>query len=375
MNKKNLQMIFKKYIDNFEHINNKTNDENYKWEIAQQFQAFDVDAEDFVGMLTQMWKLSANLVDSSRQLPFYALVDYAKEEPETVREMFRKLFMDEHMEWEIKQKHIQEFIEASETLRQKYSPDSHLYVNNQRSVMQYLFLRYPESNFGYKASQAKSFADCIEFYEDWGPMTHFRLDVYYKMCEQLVEEIKNNEALLKTHKSRYENTDRNFHPDKNLHILAMDIIYSSQAYDFYNGITFEPINAQTKKLHIERMAKAKELEVAHEKAAEDYALLTDAKAYFVDLFRAGEIVSHRKFGEGKVEVCDGSRITVKFSQLKCSKELGLFTCLLNGLLSYNSEDLNEKIKLYENVMRRESQIVQAYKRTAEELQPYIEYLD
>lgn len=97
MNRNNLQSIFKKYIDNFEILNNEKNDETYKWEIAQEFQKFDVDAEDFVEMLTHMWKVSENLIDSSQQLPFYALVEFARREPETVREMFRKLFAEEHL--------------------------------------------------------------------------------------------------------------------------------------------------------------------------------------------------------------------------------------------------------------------------------------
>lgn len=47
MNKSYLHYIFQKYIDNFETLNNKTNKETYKWEVAQAFQSFDVDAEDF----------------------------------------------------------------------------------------------------------------------------------------------------------------------------------------------------------------------------------------------------------------------------------------------------------------------------------------
>lgn len=78
MNRENLRIIFQKYIDSFEYINNKENNENYKWEIVQKFQAFDVDAPDFADMLSKMWKISENLIDSSQQLPFYALVDYAK---------------------------------------------------------------------------------------------------------------------------------------------------------------------------------------------------------------------------------------------------------------------------------------------------------
>lgn len=166
MNKSNLLSIFKKYIDNFEMLNNKENDETYKWEIAEKFQSFDVDAKDFAEMLNGMWKASANLIDSSQQLPFYALVDFSQKEPETVREMFRKLYENEFLDINKKQSVIDDFIASSEQLRQKYYPNSRLYTNNQRSVMMYLFLRYPNSNYGYKASQAKSFADCIEFYDD-----------------------------------------------------------------------------------------------------------------------------------------------------------------------------------------------------------------
>lgn len=375
MNQRNLQTIFQKYIDNFEYINNQEHDENYKWEIAYQFQSFDVEAENFAEMLAEMWKISANLIDSSQQLPFYALVDYAKKEPETVREMFRKLFADEQMDITTKQERIEEFVRSSEILRQKYYPDSRLYINNQRSVMQYLFLRYPESNYGYKASQAKSFANCIEFYDDWGPMTDFRLDVYYRMCDLLVEEIKKNEALFKTHYSRYENTTRKLHPDANLHILALDIIYSSQVYDFYKGMFFAPINEQARKLHIERVAKAKKLEQAMQKADKDNALLTEAYEYFIENFNDGVVVKHRTFGEGRIESCDGSFVTITFPKVGGVKKLGLFVSLLNGLLTCDLIDFNEKIDLYRDVMKREQQIPQTLKRATEEIQPYLEYLD
>ena len=265
MKQSNLHLIFKKYIDNFERINDDKNDENYKWEIAENFQNFDLDAPNFAEELERLWKLSDNLIDNYRQLPFYALVDYAKHEPEKVREMFKKLFNASDLIPELKQKSIEEFIVESETLRQKYRPYSHLYINNQRSVMMYLFLRYPNTNYAYKASQAKSFADCVEFYEDWGPMTDFKLETYYRFCDQLVEEVKNCEELVQTHLSRYENTAKKLYSDDNFHILVFDIIYSSQAYNLLDGITYNSINMQTRKLYFEKLAKAEELKVNLEK--------------------------------------------------------------------------------------------------------------
>ena len=99
MDKKNLQVIIQKYIDNFEYINNEKNDENYKWEVAAQFQSFDLNAENFPDMLAEMRKLSYNLIDSGHQLPFTALINFSQKEPDTVREMFRKLFADEYIAW------------------------------------------------------------------------------------------------------------------------------------------------------------------------------------------------------------------------------------------------------------------------------------
>ena len=375
MNKTNLQVIFKKYIDNFEILNNKENDETYKWEIAQEFQAFDIDAEDFAEMLNRLWKISSNLIDSSQQLPFYALVDFARKEPETVREMFRKLYADEHLDCDAKQKTITDFINASEELRMKYYPDSRLYINNQRSVMMYLFLRYPDSNYGYKASQAKSFADCIEFYDDWGPMTDFRLDIFYRMCDQLIEEIKANEALVATHKSRFENTDRNLYPDENYHILALDIIYSSQAYNFYGDMTFAPINAQARKLHFERVAKAKELADTVEKAKEAAESLAQAKEYLDKKLTKGVMVRHRMFGEGSIEKCTGTIVSVYFPKVNETKHLGLVVAVGNGLLTLESEEATATLKEYLPVLNKEQDIPKNLARAIEELQPYLEYLD
>lgn len=375
MNQKNLQVIFKKYIDHFERINSVENDENYKWEIAQKFQEFDIDAPDFADMLLKMLKISENLIDSSQQLPFYALVDYARKEPETVREMFRALFANEYLDVEAKQATIVEFIEASEELRKKYSPDSRLYMNNQRSVMMYLFLRYPNSNYGYKASQAKSFADCIEFYDDWGPMNDFNLGIYCRMCDQLVEEIKKCDALVATHKSRYENTDRKFHADENLHILALDIIYSSQVYNFYDGMTFAPINAQARKLHFERVKKANELKEALEKAQVADALLAEAREYFIKTFETIKTVKHKMFGEGTVEAFDGSILTVHFPKVDATKKLGLTMSLQNKLIVCEAEGFAEAVEKYSDVMKYEHQIPSNLKKAVEEIQPYLEYLE
>lgn len=376
MNNGNLQRIFKSYIDNFESINTK-HDESYKWEIAQKFQDFDVETDDFVAMLTKMWKASENIIDSSHQLPFYALVDYATNfgEVETVREMFRNLFGQELLSPTEKQERIDDFLRKSEELRMKHKPDSHLYIANQGTVMQLLFLRYPNSNYGYKASQAKSFADCIEFYDDWGPMTAFHLDVYNRMCDQVIEEIKKNEVLLETHRSRYENTDRAFHADEAFHILLLDIIYSSQTYNFYEGIEFSPITAQARKLHFEKVSKAKELEELLKAAQEDAVLLAEAQEYLKNTLTEGLILRHKTFGDGRIKSLIGSILEVEFPQRGDTKKLGLIVSMTNRLLVFDETEIAEAIMQYIPVLQKERDIPEKVKRAQEALEPYRDYLE
>lgn len=376
MNKSNLQSIFKSYIDNFESINTK-HDESYKWEIADRFQAFDVEADDFVGVLTKMWKASENIIDSSHQLPFYALVDYATNygEAETVRDMFRQLFADEVLDATEKQKRIDAFLEKSEELRLKHKPDSHLYIANQGTVMQLLFLRYPNSNYGYKASQAKSFADCIEFYDDWGTMTDFHLDIYNRMCDQVIEEIKQCQALLDTHRSRYEDTDRHFHADENLHILLLDIIYSSQTYNFYEGISFSPITAQARKLHFEKIAKAKELEKALNEAQTDAVLLAEGLEYLSNTLKAGMSVQHKTFGDGFIQGVKGTRLDVEFPQQGKVIQLNIPIVVTNRFITFEDATITEGILKYIPILQKENDIPNRVKRAAEALEPYNEYLE
>ncbi len=375
MNNGNLQRIFKSYIDNFESINTK-HDESYKWEIAQKFQDFDVEADDFVAMLTKMWKASENIIDSSHQLPFYALVDYATNygEAETVREMFRNLFGQEVLSPAEKQERIDDFLRKSEELRMKHKPDSHLYIASQGTVMQLLFLRYPNSNYGYKASQAKSFADCIEFYDDWGPMTAFHLDVYNRMCDQVIEEIKKNEALLETHRSRYENTNRTFHADEAFHILLLDIIYSSQTYNFYEGIEFSPITAQARKLHFEKVAKAKELEELLKAAQEDAVLLAEAQEYLKNTLTEGLMLRHKTFGDGVIKSLVGAILEVEFPQRGETKKLGLIVSMTNRLLVFDETEITEVIMKYIPVLQKERDIPEKVRRAQEALEPYMDYL-
>ena len=140
-------------------------------------------------------------------------------------------------------------------------------------------------------------------------------------------------------------------------------------------MTFTPINAQARKLHFERVAKAKELAEAVEKAKEDAELLNQAQKYLGKVLTEGASVKHRMFGEGRVEKTAGTIVSVFFPKVSETKNLGLVVAFGNGLMTLTSDEETAKIKEYIPVLSKENDIPKNLTRAIEELQPYLEYLD
>lgn len=372
MNSKNLQSLFAKYIEQFEFINNQTNDENYKWAIAQMFHnEFDIESRDFSTMLEHIWTATSNLIDNARQLPFFALVDYSRREPETVREMFRDLFQPDDGDLKARQARIDLFLAQAEALRMKYFPDSWKYKNDQRSVMAYLFLHDSEENYLYKSTQAHEFADCVEFYDDWGSGSNFKLSVYYRMCDELVKAMREYEPLMKTHESRFSGHTNDYYADKNLHILAFDMIYTSQVYGLYNGIPYAHPNTQEKKLYLERIEKARSLQAEYDEAEKTAALLEDVRKYLQSALTVGHTVSHKVFGAGTITSIDSATVVVQFDKVG-EKKFMLMEAFGKGFLSVNEPELNDYIKQHLSVMVDANSILRRLKSAEVALEPYID---
>lgn len=382
MNKDRLRQIFANYIENFERINNSEHDENYKWRIAHLFHdLINPESPDFAEKIKEAWNLSANLIDSSNRYCFSALVTCAEKEPEAVKALFKNLFADDYGDLSVRQDKILKFIDDANALTSRLHSDNGVFMNDQRSAMAYLFLFDPDNHYLYKASEARSFASCIEFYDDWGSGAGFKLDIYYRMCDALVEEIKNSKELIETNKSRFYGKNNSkvndMYPDNNYHILAFDIIYGAPEfrYNFYKGIPFSNITAQARKLHEERVLKAQELFNKLRKAQEDADLLAEAKKYFSDNIVVGLIVHHKMFGEGKIVEINDNNIFVLFSRNNETKKFTLMSSFVGKFLSADISDLSEKVEKYQIIAQREQSIVSSLDRAIKELEPYKEYLD
>lgn len=132
MNKTNVQQIFSHYLDKFEYITDTNgHNENYKWFIAKKFRslmddALSKNADEFVNALNEAKKATKNIIDSYTQ-PFAGLVEFAKYEPETVKQMFIDLYSDDGGNIHKQEKLISDFFDKSNKLLNKYSPESFLY--------------------------------------------------------------------------------------------------------------------------------------------------------------------------------------------------------------------------------------------------------
>ena len=374
MNTSRLQQLFAHYIDKFEYINNPELNENYKWEIVKQYQdVFNLDAPDLAGMLTEAWRITSNLIDSQFQQPFYALIAYAREEPETVRTMFRDLFADDDGDLKIRQQKISAFIAKSEELKEKYAPGSWRYTNDQRSVMSYLFFHDPESNYLFKSTEAHEFADCVEFLEDWGAGANFKLDIYYRMCDELVEAMRQSPALMATNASRYENEEKDLYDDPNLHLLAFDMIYSSQVYHLYDGISYSHPNSAEKKLYRERIEKAGQLKDAYDQARADYDKVERIRQLVLEHLHVGDTVSHKSFGQGEVTAIDGQNVAVQFPGQPAPKKFMLLPSLGGGFISLGTPD-DQIIKENAKLLQMDTSLSRRLKSAEEDLLPYQQYL-
>lgn len=382
MNENRVYQLFDKYIKNFEIINTK-HQEYYKWQVAKAFkpamdETLNAPVDEFASKLYDVKKQTSNLIDSYTT-PLYGLCKFAEEEPETVQQMLRELLeVDDGGDLKLRREHILAFLQKSHALRDKYYPDSYLYKDDFHSVTGYMFLYDPDNNYMFKSSHALKFADCVEYYDDWGYGNDVKLDVYYRMCDQLVDYIKQSDALLKTNESRFVgNFDidpETMHPDREKHILAFDLIYCCSSYDLFDGISFVRSKSSERQLMQEKKRKAQELYEKLLEARDNDKKLAEAKEYVRKAYVKGTQLHHKKYGKGTIIEAAGGTITVDFPK-EGEKKLGVYRSVALDLISIDSEEYKTRISEYAGYLKKEESIKSTISYSEKQFQPYSEYLD
>lgn len=213
MNEAVLQII-EAYKADFERVNA---EERYKWEAIEWYrQKWDINAEDFAGMLGEAFKKSSNLLAAAMYYPLRMVSAYAKEEPETVRELFKVLYNEKLP--------FSERYEMFRTGFEKFvSPKKLNHYQDLRAISVYLTFEYPEKYFMYKYKMYKQFKEKIGYVESAAPKSDAeKYDNYIAMCNRILEFVKKDEALQEVSRARLNGA---CYKDEALHILTHDIIY------------------------------------------------------------------------------------------------------------------------------------------------------
>lgn len=221
MNVKMFSTIYDYYKQHYGEIEK---NEIYKWEAVVQFQnTWDIEAQDFADMLRKSLSKTNNLMSSGNYYPRKMIVWAAEKEPETVRELFRRLF---DLNVDIKER-IMYFRSGVEDVIQRHKEGtvSKSYQDD-RAIMVYLNMKYPEKYYLYKYSMFTKFAELIDYAElpKAGDIT--LLFVFESMCEMILNRVLEDEELL----HKYEERRKKYY-DPEYHLLVQDIIYSCYYFE------------------------------------------------------------------------------------------------------------------------------------------------
>lgn len=221
MNYKTLENIVSFYKKNYKKIENK---ELYKWQAFQTFHDnWDLEADDFYEMLEKSLIDISNLMSASQYYPKRMILWMAEKNEEAVRKMFEILY-DPGIPLEDRMK---SFKAAAKELVEKYKEKNvHHTYQDDRAIMVYLSLRYPEKYYLYKFKMFKEFANFIDY--DWIPKSGHveNLFRFESLCNMIKNYIMQDVELMELYKPRKEK-----YYDPEYHLLVQDIIYTINYMD------------------------------------------------------------------------------------------------------------------------------------------------
>ncbi len=186
--------------------------------------------------------------------------------------------------------------------------------------------------------------DYTHYSDDFGTGVNFDLRKYYKMCDQIVEAIKNHPTLLDMHKARMTAT---MYGDEKYHVLAYDIIYSAMTYKLYNNLGFEV--GLTKKQRIIRRT-TETIQGGLQNKQDEFNALFAEYDKIKDFSASGVTVQHVKYGEGTILSNDSEFLNILFSDGEKKITAAAFN---KGFISTKREDV---IDMINNIIELKKQI-------------------
>lgn len=202
--------------------------EKYKWEAVKWFQDnWDVNAEDFAGMLSRSLDKTYNLLASMNNFPARMITGFAKTAPEEVRAMYIDLFDETKEVYE----RINAFKMQSSILLEKYGNGAGQHYQYENAITTYLWLRYPDKYYVYKISEVKSVSDELESdyrFKRRRVAAEDNIRNFFKFYNEICEELKQDTELVNLFRSQLTS---DCYPDPELKTLTFDVgFYISREY-------------------------------------------------------------------------------------------------------------------------------------------------
>lgn len=301
MNRKNLEQLFRNYIDNFEFINNPAgHNEKYKWDAVEQVQkCWDLNANNLADMIKCAFSQSYNLINNRIVQPVSGLVCAAREEPKKVYKALEVLLEDTE-DVDEKQDKIAAFADEINAILEKHYPGKWKYTQDNRSVIMYLAMIDPAHNYMFKSTPAHYFARWMEYPTDIGSGATFKLKHYYSMCDELVAAIRENPEVIAKEQER-----KTTWKDNSYHMMAWDMIYSFTYYKELHGDIPEPAprnrSSSGKQSEAERMRIAEGLQAEMEALQDQIDAIEKEINELPKVEFAGKQIKTKAFGEVTIE--------------------------------------------------------------------------
>ena len=200
--------------------------ESYKWKAIQHFQKhWDIEAKDFATMLELALGKTYNLLLSGYYYAKSMVIQFAKEDPEGLRELFRMLY-DESRELS---ERVERFIAYAEDRKLNHNESGWKnHFQDTKSISIYLWLRYPDKYYIYKYGECRPAAEVLG--SSFIPKRTASVENMigsFRMCDEIRDHVIQNEEIISTFKGLLT---PDCYPDPEYRTLAFDVIFYISRY-------------------------------------------------------------------------------------------------------------------------------------------------
>jgi hypothetical protein len=218
MNIQKVRYVIQLYKEHFVDIHQK---EIYKWRAVKTFQdSWDIEADDFFGMLERSLSECKNLLVSRDYYPERMLLKNVQVNPEYFRQLFVQLLNEKNS---LLDRIVNFRSSAIEHSRMTF-PDFANDYQDHRAILVYLSLRFPNRYYFYKFQMFQKFGALVDY--QYAPKIGSNDNVlqFINLCNLVRAEILKDNELLKLHKNRI---GENEYFDASYNILTQDVIYAA----------------------------------------------------------------------------------------------------------------------------------------------------